>query len=154
MTLPAVTSSMTRRQLLVRTGGVTVALAGCGLLAQAATADPAALGTARLGTYAAVLAALDADPGYELADRDAVAARFAELYHGADDGFRAYADIVLDAVESRGTPFSALPAAEARDRLGAWRSGTDPQLAVDAFTLAGFPFTRDEVDLHQIVFTV
>jgi hypothetical protein len=135
-TLPAVSSSMTRRQLLIRTGGAGVALAGFGLLSQAATADPAALATVRSATYASLLAAVDALPAYEIPDQDAVASRFAEDYATGDAPFRAYVDATLDALEPVGL-----------DRAG-------PQLAIDALTLVKRPYVSDEDDSHQILFSV
>jgi hypothetical protein len=127
---------MTRRQLLVRTGGAGVALAGFGLLSQAATADPAALAAGRRATYASLLAAVDANPLYEIPDQDAVVARFAELYATGDEPFRAYADATLDALEPVGL-----------DRA-------EPQLAIDALTLVKRPYVSDEDDFHQILFSV
>src|SRR3954469_12494205 len=94
--------SMPRRQLLIRSGGASVALALLGTLPRGAAAEPAALSSARATTYAAVLDAIDAHPAYELADRSYRARRFAELYQERDDFFRAYADAVLDELERRG----------------------------------------------------
>ena len=68
-TLRGVPGSLTRRQLLVRTGGASVALVCFGALPGGALADPAALSSARAATYAALLDAINADPGYALADR-------------------------------------------------------------------------------------
>jgi hypothetical protein len=134
--LPAVSSSMTRRQLLVRTGGAGVALAGFGLLSQAATADPAALAAGRRATYASLLAAVDSQPLYEIPDQDAVASHFAELYAAGDDPFRRYVDATLDALAPVGLEHA------------------DPQLSVDALTLVKRPYVSDEDDFHQILFGV
>ena len=133
--LPAVSSSMTRRQLLVRGGGAGIALAGFGLWSQAATADPAALAAGRRATYAALLAAVDAHPLYEIPDPDAVVARFADIYSTGTESFRAYADTTLDALEPVGL-----------DRA-------DPQLTIDALTLVKRPYASDE-DLNQLLFSV
>jgi hypothetical protein len=127
---------MTRRQLLVRTGGAGIALAGFGVLSQAATADPAALAAGRRATYASLLAAVDAHPMYEISNPGAVVDRFAEIYASGDKSFRAYADATLDALEPVGL-----------DRA-------DPQLTVDALTLVKRPYVSDEDDFHQILFSV
>lgn len=127
---------MTRRQLLVRTAGAGVALAGFGLLSQTATADPAALATGRRGTYAALLAAVDADPAYEIADRDGVAAAFAEIYSTADEPYRASVDATLDALEPVGL------------------ANADPQLAIDALALVKRPYLVGDDDLNQLLFSV
>src|SRR5690349_2600491 len=87
---------LTRRQLLVRGGGVTVALACLGSLPGGAVAEPGALSTAHADAYAALLDLIDAQPAYELSDRVLRARRFAELYGDADDDFRLYADAILD----------------------------------------------------------
>jgi hypothetical protein len=137
MKLPAVTtSSITRRQLLVRTGGAGVALAGFGLLSRAAMADPSALSPRRRATYAALLADVHANPAYEIADREAVVARFTDLYAAADEPFRAYVDATLDALESGGL------------------ANADPQLTIDALTLVKRPFVADAEDLNQLLFSV
>src|SRR3954452_22375803 len=87
---------LTRRQLLVRGGGLTVALAYFGTLPGGAAADPPALSAEHAGAYAALLDLIDADPAYELPDRVYRVPRFAELYGDADDAFRAWADAALD----------------------------------------------------------
>ncbi len=135
-TLPAVSSSMTRRQLLIRTGGAGVALAGFGLLSQAATADPAALVAVRRATYASLLVAVDALPAYEIPDQDGLTSRFAELYATGDEPFRIYVDATLDALAAVGF-----------DRA-------EPQLAIDALTLVKRPYVSDVDDSHQILFSV
>jgi hypothetical protein len=134
--LPAVPSSLTRRQLLIRTGGASVALAGLGLLPRDAAADPAALTGARRATYAALLESVDASPAYELADRDAVAALFDDIYATADAPFRAYAEVTLDALAPVGL------------------EGAGAQLAIDALSLVKRPFVGGDDDNHQILFSV
>jgi hypothetical protein len=129
-TLGGVPGSLTRRQLLIRTGGASVALACFGALPVSATADPAALSSARAATFAAILDAINADPGYELADRAYRAGRFADIYAASGDDFRAYANAVLDGV------------AEGRDRLGG-----------DALDLASLPYLEPS-DSHPILFTI
>jgi len=123
-TLSAMAGSLTRRQLLARGGGATVALACLGSLPAGAAADPAALSSARATTYAAILDAIDTHPGYELGDRVFRVRRFADLYRESGDEFRAYADDVLDAL---GTPV-------ALDRLsaGALDLATLPYLEPDS----------------------
>ena len=49
-TLRSVPGSLTRRQLLIRTGGASVALTCFGVLAGGAVAEPAALSPARAAT--------------------------------------------------------------------------------------------------------
>lgn len=144
-TLPGVPGSLTRRQLLIRTGGATVALTCFGALPGGAVADPAALNAARAGTYGAILAAIDADPAYSIAARDALVAGFAERY-AADEALRSYADAVLDAIGPR---FANLTPAAAREHLAGW----DGRLKPDALTLASLAFEAPE-DSHTIVFTV
>ncbi len=142
--------SLTRRQLLIRTGGATVALTCFGTLAGGAAADPAALSPARAATYTALLDALNADPAYALAARAELTAGFAERY-AADETLRRYADAVLDAIESapRHATFSSLPPAAAHDELLSW----DGRLKPDALILASLAFEPPE-DTHTIVFTV
>jgi hypothetical protein len=127
---------MTRRQLLIRTGGAGVVLAGFGLLSQAATADPAALAAGRRRTYASLLVAVDGLPAYEIPDQDGLTSRFGELYATGDEPFRAYVDATLDALAPVGF-----------DRA-------EPQLAIDALTLVKRPYVSDEDDSHQILFSV
>jgi hypothetical protein len=127
---------MTRRQLLIRTGGAGVVLAGFGLLSQAATADPPALAAGRRATYASLLAAVDAQPLYEIPDQGEVASRFAELYATGDEPFRTCVDATLDALEPVGL------------------ERADAQLTVDALTLVKRPYVTDADDLHQILFSV
>jgi hypothetical protein len=129
-TLRGVPGSLTRRQLLIRTGGASVAIVCFGALPVSATADPAALSSARAATFAAILDAIDADPGYELADRAERVGRFADIYTAADDGFRAYADAVLDA-----------------------RHLTPEHLDAAALDLAAVPYLEPS-DSHPILFTL
>src|SRR4051812_35454060 len=55
---------LTRRQLLVRGGGATVALACFGALPGGAVAGPAALSGTHAETYVAILELINADPAY------------------------------------------------------------------------------------------
>ncbi len=129
-TLRGVPGSLTRRQLLIRTGGASIALACFGALPVSATADPAALSSARAATFAAILDAINADPTYDLADRAYRAGRFAELYAGGDEYFRAYAEAVLDDQAERGVTLNAA-----------------------ALELASLPYLEPS-DMHPILFTV
>ncbi len=90
----------------------------------------------RRATYGALLAAVNAEPAYEIAAREEVVARFAELYALADEPYRAYADATLDALAPRGL------------------ANADPQLTVDALTLVKRPFASDVEDLNQLLFSV
>jgi hypothetical protein len=140
-----VPGSLTRRQLLIRTGGASVALACFGALPTAgAIADPAALTPARAATYAALLDAIDADPAYSLAQREELVGSFASRY--TDDALvRAYADPVLDALGS----LSALSPQAAHAAV----MDLDGRLKPDALSLAALAFDLPE-DTHTIVFTV
>lgn len=149
-TLHGVPGSLTRRQLLIRTGGASVALAVFGAVPVGAAADPAALSSARSATFAALLDALNADPTYSLAARDQLVAGFATRYAG-DEPLRGYADAVLDAIDGApaGRAFSALTAEAAYAELASW----DGRLRPDALSLASLAFAQPE-DSHTIVFTV
>ena len=138
-TLPGVPGSLTRRQLLIRTGGATVALTCFGALPGGAAAEPAALSSARAATYGAILDAINADPKYELADREERARRFAAIYAESGDGLRAYADGVLDELAH----LARLTPTQAHDRL-----------SCGALDLAALPYVDPEIDTHTIVFTV
>ncbi len=137
--------SLTRRQLLIRTGGASVALACFGALpVTGALADPAALSPARAATYAALLDAIDADPAYALGQREHLVAGFADAYV-TDESVRRYADPVLDAL----APLSSLPPHEAHAAL----ADLDGRVKPDALSLAALAFDLPE-DTHTIVFTV
>ena len=144
-TLRGVPGSLTRRQLLIRTGGATVALTCFGALPGGALAEPAALSSARAATFGAILDALNADPAYSIAARDQLVAGFAERY-ATDDALRGYANGVLDAIGPR---FASLTAAAAHEQLAGW----DGTLKPDALTLASLAFEAPE-DTHTILFTV
>jgi hypothetical protein len=97
-----------RREFIAR--GALLALSAAGLprlvaTAAAAPAAPAvpaapALAPFRLATYRRLVEALRLAPGRRLAHRDAAAAAdaFASAYGAGDEGARAHADAVLDAV--------------------------------------------------------
>jgi hypothetical protein len=140
-----VPGSLTRRQLLIRTGGASVALACFGVLPGGAVAESAALSPARAATYAALLDAIDADPAYGLGRRDLLVTGFADRY-AADETLRPFADAVLDAI---GPDFATLPPAAALAELAGWDGLHKP----DALTLAALAF-EEPADTHTIVFTV
>jgi hypothetical protein len=139
-----VPGSLTRRQLLIRTGGASVALACFGVLPGGAVADSAALTPARAATYAALLDAIDADPGYAFGQREHLVAGFADAYV-TDESVRRYADPVLDAL----APLASLPPQEAHAAL----ADLGGRLKPDALSLAALAFDLPE-DTHTIVFTV
>jgi hypothetical protein len=140
-----VPGSLTRRQLLIRTGGASVALACFGALpVSGAIADPAALSPARAATYAALLDAVNADPAYAFSQRDRLVAGFAGRYAG-DETLRASADPILDAL----APLASLPPGAAHAAL----ADLDGRLQPDAFALAAAAFEQPD-DTHTIVFTV
>ncbi len=136
--------SLTRRQLLIRTGGASVALACFGVLPGGAVADSVALTPARAATYAALLDAIDVDPAYALGQREHLVAGFADAYV-TDESVRRYADPVLDAL----APLSSLPPHEAHAAL----ADLDGRVKPDALSLAALAFDLPE-DTHTIVFTV
>ena len=136
---------LTRRQLLIRTGGASVALVCLGALPSGAVADPAALTSERAATYAALLDAIDADPAYALGRHDLVEERFAALYR-ADESLSAFADPVLDAL---GSNFATLPSAAAHAELAGWNG----QRKADALALVELLF-EPSPDTHTVVFTV
>ena len=150
-TLGGVPGSLTRRQLLIRTGGASVALTCFGALAAGAVAEPAALNATRAATFGALLDAISADPAYALADRDALAAAFERAYTAGDESLRLYADSVLDAIERapRDAPFSALRAQAAHREL----VGFDGELKADALSVATLAVGQPE-DSHTIVFSI
>jgi hypothetical protein len=133
-----------------RTGGVTVGLACLGVVPRA-LADPAELGSAHRGTYAALLRAIDAGPAYEIEDVDLRATMFAEVYADGDDAFRAAADTALDALEAfpASASFSELDPGDAYAQLEPWRreDGRDH----DLLTLVELAFPQDD-EWHQILF--
>ena len=135
---------LTRRQLLVRTGGASVALVCLGALPSGAVADPAALTSTRTATYAALLDAINADPAYALSQREELVAGFADRYAG-EAWIRAYADPVLDEL----APLASMSPQAAHHTLVTFDGAVKP----DALSLAALAFEAPE-DTHTIVFTV
>jgi hypothetical protein len=135
---------LTRRQLLVRTGGASVALVCLGALPSGAVADTAALTSARTVTYAALLDAINADPAHSLSQREELVRGFASRY-AQDESLRAAADPVLDAL----TPLTYRSPYAAHQMLAEFDGG----LKADALGLAAAAFEQPE-DTHTVVFTV
>ena len=162
---PPSSDGVTRRQLLVRSGGAYLVLYGA--LARAAfaedAADPLALSGARTATIAAVLAAVAADPGTGLAP-DVVGfttEQFGDYYAAAPDWLRGNVDDTLDRVESEAGGFAALQPPDALAVLQSWSNAGAPDgltgdprrtLAASALTLASLRFEEDE--LRQVGYTL
>ena len=149
-------TGVTRRQLLMRGGGVTIALLAAGAapaLAESLAADPAALTAARSATALALLAAIAADGGSELTAEavELVAADFGDRYAEAPADVRAFADDTLDRIEAEGA-LATLSAVDALAPRGWSEAGApedaagDPHrtLAASALTLAGLAGGEDE----------
>jgi hypothetical protein len=138
---------VTRRQLLVRSGGAYLILYGAlarAAFAEDAAADTLALSAARAATIAAVLAAVAADPGTGLAP-DVVpltAGWFGDYYAAAPEWVRGAVEDTLDRVEAEAPGFAALAPADALALLQGWvDAGTPdgrPALATGALSLASF----------------
>ena len=124
-TLRGVPGSLTRRQLLIRTGGATVALTCFGALPGGAAAEPAALSSARAATYARDPRRASTPTRRTRSPPATSSSRgFAERYAG-DESLRAYADAVLDAIER--APFATLsPARGPRAARGLGRNARSP----------------------------
>jgi hypothetical protein len=149
-------TGVTRRQLLMRGGGVTIALLAAGAapaLAESLAADPA-LTAARSATALALLAAIAADGGSELTAQavELVAADFADRYAQAPADVRAFADDTLDRIEAEGA-LATLSAVDALAVLRGWSEAGAPEdaagdphrtLAASALTLAGLAGGEDE----------
>ena len=125
-TLRGVPGSLTRRQLLVRTGGASVALVCFGALPGGAVADPAALSSARAATYAALLDAINADPALRAGRTASSSSPASPTATPATTSLRAYADAVLDAIERRLARVSPDAAHDALATLGRARSSRTP----------------------------
>jgi hypothetical protein len=158
-------SGVTRRQLLLRGGGVTIVLfaaaAGPALAQQLAT-DPAGLTAARRATALALLAGIAADPGSELTPGavEIVAVDFAEGYAAAPADVRAFAADTLDRIEAEGG-LAALAPEDALAALRTWNSAGTPDgttgdphrtLAASALALAGL--ARGDDELRQVGYTL
>jgi hypothetical protein len=151
-------TGVTRRQLLIRGGGATLVLfaAGAGPALAQNLADPTALSAARSATVLALLAAIAADPGADLAPDavELVASDFGEAYAAAPADVRAFADDTLDRVKAEQPGgFAILSPAESLAVLQGWSSAGpadgaagDPHrtLAASALALAGLAGGEDE----------
>ena len=150
-------TGVTRRQLLKRGGGITIALfaAGAGpALAQELAADPAALTAARRATALALLAGIAADPNGDLAPAavEFLAVDFGDHYAEAAPDVRAFVDETLDRIEADGA-LAALSPDDALALLRTWSSAGAPEaptgdphrtLAASALALAGLAGGEDE----------
>jgi hypothetical protein len=152
---------VTRRQLLVRSGGAYLILYGAlarAAFAEDAVADPLALSAARAATMAAVLGAVAAEPGTGLAP-DAVPLTsefFGDYYAAAPEWVRSGVDDTLDRVASEAPGIAALQPAEALSLLQGWSTAGAPDgqtgdprcaLAADALNLASFRLDDEPRDV-------
>jgi hypothetical protein len=136
---------VTRRQLLVAAGGLTVAVL---LRPSRAHADDDVVGAAeaaRFTTLAALLAAVATGPAGGM--DDALAAAYVDCYRAyradADPVFVAYADATLDEVGATG--IGALEPHAAMAELVTWsQDGRRAQLAASALDLTHLTFGEDE----------
>ncbi len=146
MRLPAPGSTdLTRRQLLVAAGGVSLAVLVHAPPARAAEAVEAE----RLGTLAAVLGALACGPLSGLTDAGAAAyvEDFAAFRAAGDQHFRRYADRALDDIGATG--FALFEPEAAYAELQRWAARPDlAERAAAALDLATLTFATD-VDGHQ-----
>jgi hypothetical protein len=131
---------LTRRQLLVAAGGLTLAalLHAPPVMADGADAE-------RLATLAALLAAVACGPGGDMTDD--VASAYVERYSvyriEADPHFRAYADAALDEIDATGFGLLDPPAALAEIRCWA-EEGRHAARAAAALDLTKLCFEEDE----------
>jgi hypothetical protein len=143
--LPSSRVDVTRRQLLVAAGGLTVAAL---LRASPVRADDAVAGAAeaaRLATLAALLAAVATGPAGGM--DDAIAAAYIDRFRAyraeADPIFLAYADATLDDVAATG--IGGLEPQAAYSELVAWSvDGRRAALAGAALDLTQLTFGEDE----------
>ena len=158
---PPSSDGVTRRQLLVRSGGAYLVLYGAlarAAFAEDAAADPLALSGARAATIAAVLAAVAADPGTGLAP-DVVGfttEQFGDYYAAAPEWVRSDVDAMLDRVAAEAPGIADLQPAEALALLQGWSNAGDPggqtgdprcALAADALSLASFRLDDEPRDV-------
>jgi hypothetical protein len=142
---PSLRADVTRRQLLVAAGGLTVAAL---IRTSPARADHDAAGAAeaaRLATLAALLAAVATGPAGGM--DDAIAAAYVTGYRAyradADPLFLAYADATLDEIGATG--IGALEPQAAYAELVAWSvDGRRAALAAAAVDLTQLAFGEDE----------
>jgi hypothetical protein len=135
---PTGRADLTRRQLLVYAGGISLAV----LLHAPPRADAAE--TARLATLAALLSAVACGPAAGLTDgvASAYVDRYSTYYAEADPYFRTYADTALDEIAATDIALLDPPAALAAIR--AWGDGEHPARAAAALDLTNLVFEEDE----------
>jgi hypothetical protein len=133
-------TDVTRRQLLIVAGGMSLAAL---LHARPASADVA--DAQRLDTLAALLAAVACGPGGEMTGD--VASAYVESYSAycsvADPHFRAYADAALDEIGATGIGLLDPPAGLAQIRSWA-EDGEHAARAAAALDLTRLCFEEDE----------
>src|SRR3954447_4770003 len=142
---PSLRADVTRRQLLVAAGGLTVVAL---LRPSRVCADEDVAGAteaARLATLAALVAAVAAGPAGGM--DDAVAAAYVDRYRAycadADPAFAAYANATLDEVGASG--IGRLEPQAALAELVAWgKEGRGAGLAAAALDLTNLTFGEDE----------
>jgi hypothetical protein len=138
--LPAHTTDLTRRQLLIAAGGI-----GLAAFLQASPARSDTPDAARLATLAALLGAVACGPAAGMTDAVASAyvERFAASYAGADPHFRAYADGALDEIGATGIRLLDAPAGYAE--LQSWANdGRHAARAAAALDLTNLAFEDDD----------
>jgi hypothetical protein len=138
-----ITTDLTRRQLLVAAGGMSLAMLLHAPPARANAVDPA-----RLATLTALLGAVACGPADGLTDdmASAYVGRFAAYHPEADPYFRAYADAALDEIGA--TDIGLLDSPAALEQLKAWAGdGRHAARAAAAVTLTTLAF--EEVEAHQ-----
>ena len=142
---PSLRADVTRRQLLVAAGGLTVAALIRTSPARAEHDVAGAADAARLATLGALLAAVATGPAGGM--DDAIAAAYVTGYRAyradADPVFLAYADATLDEIGATGIGGLAPQAAYAE--LLAWsEDGRRAALAAAALDLTQLTFGEDE----------
>ena len=142
---PSLRADVTRRQLLVAAGGLTVAALIRSSSARAEHDVAGAAEAARLATLAALLAAVATGPAGGM--NDAIAAAYVagyRAYHADGDPlFLAYADATLDQIGATG--IGALEPQAAFAELVAWsEDGRRAALAAAALDLTQLSFGEDE----------
>ena len=141
---PSLRADVTRRQLLIAAGGLTVAALMHSSPARAEH-DAGAADAARLATLGALLAAVATGPAGGM--NDAIAAAYVNGYRAyradADPVFLAYADETLDEIGATG--IGGLKPQAAFAELVAWsEDGRHAALASAALDLTQLAFGEDE----------
>src|SRR5215208_3902635 len=134
------TMDLTRRQLLVAAGGMSLAMLLHAPPARADAVDPA-----RLVILTALLGAVACGPAGGMTDglASAYVDRYSAYYTEADPHFRAYADAALDEIGATGIGLLDSPAALAE--IHAWgEDGGHGARAAAALDLTNLSFEEDE----------